>query len=144
MPEIDISAVLESLEKEEGFRSHVYQDSKGYWTIGIGRLVDSRRPSRGLTREEARYLLKNDVNDLMAALDRRIAWWREMTSNRQRAILEMAFQLGPDGLLRFKKMIRALEIGNYERAALEALDSRWAEKETPARAQRMAALIREG
>jgi len=55
----------------------------------------------------------------------------------------MAFNLGVAGLLGFKKMIVALKNGNYQLAAKECLDSRYA-KEVGARAKRVAETIRTG
>jgi lysozyme len=53
----------------------------------------------------------------------------------------MAYQLGPSGVVAFKKMLAALEAGDRIAAAEAALDSKWA-TQTPNRAQRVAALIR--
>ena len=55
----------------------------------------------------------------------------------------MAYQIGVNGLLKFKKMISAIEFGDWEEAERQALDSKWA-KQTPARAHRHAKVIRTG
>ena len=49
----------------------------------------------------------------------------------------MIFNLGLTKLLNFKKFLGAMELGDYETAGKEMLDSRWA-KQTPNRAKRMA------
>jgi len=59
----------------------------------------------------------------------------------RRALLNMAYQLGVSGLLNFSKMLTALQAGDREEAAREALDSLWA-KQTPNRARRVALLLR--
>ena len=66
-----------------------------------------------------------------------------MSDGRQRALANMAFNLGMPTLQRFSRMLRALEAGEYEAAAREALDSRWA-RQVGARAERIAELFREG
>lgn len=134
------TALKNDLLHDEGFVSTAYQDHLGYWTIGIGRLVDKRRGG-GITLDEAMYLLDNDINRKLEALESRWPRYKELSEVRQRAVLNMCFQLGVDGFMKFKKAITAMEIGNYERAALELLDSKWA-KQTPSRAKRICAMIK--
>jgi lysozyme len=66
-----------------------------------------------------------------------------MTATRQAVLAAMGFQLGIAGLLAFKATLRAMEAGSYAMAAAGMLASKWA-SQTPARAQRMAAIMREG
>ena len=134
--------LTQELKRDEGFISHVYQDHLGYHTIGIGRLVDKRRGG-GITEEEATYLLENDIDKVVNQLDYKLPWWRGLSDARQRALANMCFQMGINGLLKFKRMLRALEHGDYELARKEALDSVWAQQ-TPNRAARVVNLISEG
>jgi lysozyme len=53
----------------------------------------------------------------------------------------MAYQLGVEGVAKFVLMLTALERGDRETAAVNALASEWA-KQTPDRAKRVATLIR--
>jgi lysozyme len=55
----------------------------------------------------------------------------------------MAYQMGVEGVQGFSKMIAALQVGDYPRAADEALDSLWA-KQTPARARDVAQRLESG
>jgi|TARA_Y100000310_G_scaffold340907_1_gene438258 lysozyme len=134
--------LTKDLRADEGFVKHVYQDSRGYWTIGIGRLIDGRKGG-GITLEEARYLLDHDIDDAVRGLDIHMVWWRALVEPAQRALVNMTFQMGLQGVLKFKKMIACLERRDYEGTAVEALDSKWA-RQTPERAARIAALFREG
>lgn len=133
--------LLADLTRDEGFRSHAYHDSHGLLTIGYGRLVDERLGG-GITREEARYLLENDVGKAIEELDRTMPWWRDMPEPAQRALVNMRFNLGLGRLLGFQKMLSALKDGDYDRAATESLDSRWAQQ-VKSRADRMANLYRQ-
>ena len=54
--------------------------------------------------------------------------------------MNMAYQMGVPGLLRFKKMLSALEAGDWKTAEKEALDSLWA-RQTPRRAREVASLL---
>ena len=139
---MDLSKLKEELRRDEGFRSHAYKDHLGFLTIGIGRLIDHRRGG-GITEEEAEYLLQNDIQKVVAALDKKLPWFKNLSDARQRALINMAFQLGVEGLMAFKKTLRALEVGHYERAAIEVLDSKYYQQ-TPERAWRVAAMLREG
>ena len=42
----------------------------------------------------------------------------------------MAFNLGLSGLMSFKKMIAAIEVGDFETASYEMLNSKWANQVT--------------
>ncbi len=66
-----------------------------------------------------------------------------MNGPRRAALVNMVFQLGLTGVLKFRKMIQYLKVGNYEAAADEGLDSKWA-RQTPNRARRVTEVIRTG
>lgn len=130
------------LVADEGEILHAYEDHLGYLTIGVGILIDKRKGG-GITQEESRYLLRNRIRKRIAELESRFEWWNALDPVRQQALVCMAFQLGTNGVANFRKMCNALSVRDYETAAREALDSNWA-KQTPARAQRMAQILRSG
>jgi lysozyme len=130
------------LEDEEGFVGHAYQDHLGYWTIGIGRLIDERK-NGSISREEALYLLKHDVDARVIQLDKKIPWWNDLDCARKSVLLQMSFQMGIPGLLKFKNTLNNIKAGNYEAAADSMSKSLWA-KQTPQRAARMAEQMRSG
>ena len=134
------SALVAHLRREEGCVLHAYQDHLGYWTIGVGRLIDRRRGG-GIDAAEADYLLGRDLERRAAELDGRLPWWRGQPEEVRVALLALAFQLGVGGLLGFSRTLAALQAGERARAAVEALDSAWA-RQTPARARRVAGMLR--
>ena len=138
---MDEQKLLQDLERDENFVPHAYQDSESFWTIGIGRLIDKRRGGR-ITHDEARYLLANDIDSVIADLDRNVPWWVLLPEDVQRGLANMRFNLGWPRLSKFKRMIAALKDRNYHAAAEEALDSKWAGQVGP-RAHRIAKLFRE-
>lgn len=140
---MDMNALRKELEDEEKFVRHAYRDSLGYLTIGIGRLVDKEKGG-GISYEEGMYLLNNDIAGKVADLDRLAPWWSDLSEVRQRAIINMAFQMGVAGVLKFKVMVAALQAGNFDSAADAALDSKWAREDSPNRANRIAGMIRRG
>ena len=140
---MDYEALKASIREDEGFRSSAYTDSRGFWTIGYGRLID-KRLGGGITRAEAEFLLNNDLQACLSDLEERFhPWFSVLSDARQRALVELRFQLGMTKFLGFQKMIRAFENAHYKEAASELLDSHLAQ-ECPERTQRLAALIRAG
>jgi lysozyme len=124
------------LLRHEGVKRSAYQDHLGYWTIGVGRLIDERKGG-GLSLTEIEYLLDNDINRVIHDLETSLpgSLWFTLSGKQKQALANMAFQLGVGGLLKFKKMLAALERGDLEEAEEEALNSRWAEQ-TPNRLER--------
>lgn len=129
----------DDLIRDEGLRLKPYTCTAGKVTIGIGRNIQDN----GITEEEARFLLSNDIHRCVYDLDLALPFWKRLSNNRQRALLNMEFNLGLTRLLKFKNMIRCLREGDYEQAAIEALDSTWA-KQVKDRSKRIAELIRKG
>jgi lysozyme len=128
--------LTEQLRRDEGTESCAYQDSLGYWTIGVGRLIDARKGG-GLSNEEIDYLLDNDIKAKTAEVLRALPWAARLSEARQAVLVNMAFQLGTKGLLAFHRTLGSVEDGQYGDAAVEMLNSTWA-KQTPARAMRLA------
>ena len=116
--------LLEQLKDFEGLELKAYQCTAGKTTIGLGRNLDDY----GITEEEAYYLAKNNINELEDELDRAIPWWRQLDDARQRALINLSYNVGTTTLLKFKKSLQYLEDGSYEEAAKEVLDSRWADQ----------------
>lgn len=138
--------LIEQLKFEEGSVKkgalHIpYKDHLGYLTIGYGTLIDKN--IGGLTEEEAEYLLQRRVKVTQDALKTKIYFWDRLTQNRKDALTNMAYQMGVPKFMGFKNMLKALENGHYELASEEALESRWA-RQTPNRANRVAAMIKNG
>ena len=131
------------LKADEGVKSCVYEDSLGLKTIGVGRLVDSRKPGAGLRPSEIDFLLQTDIDDRIEQLTRRLPWFQSLDDARKGVLLNMAFQLGVDGLLGFKNTLAMVESGKYSEAAQGMLQSKWA-SQTPARAERMAKQMETG
>lgn len=133
---------IKQLRDEEGEVLHAYQDHLGFWTLGVGRLIDKRKGG-GISKEESAYLLANDISKVEQDLDVRIPWWRSLDDARQAVLLGMAFQMGTSGLLGFKNTLKMIQAGDWLGASEGMLNSLWA-KQTPARANRMSEQMRTG
>lgn len=131
--------LLSDLKRDEGLVLKPYRDTVGKLTIGIGRNLDDV----GINENEALYLAKDDIFKVTSALDVALPWWRTMSEPRQRALANMAFNLGVKGLMGFRKALAALQDGDYAKAADEFLDSTW-RKQVGNRAVRITDMIRGG
>jgi lysozyme len=125
------------LTQDESFRQFPYTDTIGNLTIGIGRnLID-----RGISFNEALYLLDEDISYFHNKLSTHLPFFLKLTENRQIALINMCFTLGVQGFLNFRQMMLALECHDYERAAKEMLDSKWAQQ-VGQRSERLAHIMR--
>lgn len=127
---------------EEGEILHVYQDSRGFWTIGVGHLVDERKGGM-ISTAASRFILKEDIADKTQDLLGALPWTGTLDEARFAALLNMSFQLGVAGVLKFPKMLAALRRGDAIETETQALDSEWA-KQTPDRAKRVARQLATG
>ena len=120
-----------------GGRHTVYKDSLGLETIGYGRLL-----SRGLSDDEAEYLLEKDITECVRAA-REYPWFAGLDDVRQEVIVNMIFNLGAARFSRFVKTHQAISRGDFEWAAREMLDSLWA-TQVRRRANELAEQMRRG
>lgn len=129
----------EQLLRDEGCRLKPYRDSAGKLTIGIGRNLDDT----GLSLAEAESLLDADITRASAQVYARIPWAIRLDEVRRAALVNMAFNLGVEGLLGFTRALAAMEKGDWGRAAHEMLSSAWHDQ-VGMRAERLALQIETG
>jgi lysozyme len=149
--------LLRDIQAEEGFKPYIYRCTAGYLTMGFGMKVSNVKvplevwestlkyyfpPVPIIRRETALHDLKVRLEEII--LNSNIQFvLDELDDVRAEVIINMCYQMGVDGVLKFKRMITALMIHDYKGAAREGLDSKWAEQ-TPARAARLMERIRTG
>ena len=122
--DMDIEALKDQLILHEGLKLKPYKCTAGKITIGVGRNIEDI----GITEDEARSLLDNDILRVAQELDNALPWWRDLSDVRQRVLLDMAFNIGTPTLMKFKNTLALIEAGEFEKASVEMLDSRWAEQ----------------
>jgi lysozyme len=130
--------LINDLIRDEGMVLKPYTDTVGKVTIGVGRNLDDN----GISEDEALIMLRNDIQTAELELHRNLPWLAYKPEQIQRALVNMCFNMGWPRLSGFKKMIAALERDDFETAAAEALNSRWA-RQVGDRSRRIAKLIRE-
>ena len=151
---------MEKLIAHEGLRLQVYKDSLGIATIGIGRNLEDRgiTPEElewmdipnmdtiyqyGISEADAMYLAQNDVQIVEEELLRSHPCVENLDAVRQLVLVDMAFNMGVPRLGKFKKMWAAIHENNFDEAAKEMLDSRWA-NQVKARSTKLAHAMHTG
>lgn len=146
--------VIDLLKKHEGFRKRVYRCTENKQTIGYGYNLDAnplhlsvfeidRLKRKGISGKTAENLLIDQVYNIKFSLDKAIPWWSKIGQTRQDVLIDMAYNLGINGLLCFKKTLDHIAVGNYPKAADEMLESTWA-KQVHGRANELADMMRTG
>ncbi len=133
-----MTALVDMLIRHEDEMLKVYRCPAGKWSIGVGRNLEGK----GITVEESRYLLANDIAECEDDLSG-FEWWSGLDGIRKDCLIDMRFNLGPGGFRGFRKMIDAIGVGNYEEAADQMLDSAWA-MQVGDRAVELAYMMRTG
>ena len=117
-----IDDLKEMLIKNEGMELKVYRCTSGKLSCGVGRNIEEN----GISIDEAELMLKNDMDGVFADLDRNIPFWESMPYNIRLVLADMCFNLGINRLLKFSKMLEAMEERDFELAGEELLDSTYA------------------
>ena len=131
-----------TLEDDEGRVPYAYQDSQGYWTIGVGFLID-KRLGGGLRDDEINYILNNRVEEAHSTAQRLVKNFDSLTNNRKVVILSLAYNLGYERLSKFVNTLKAVNEGRWEDAAVGLENSLWF-KQVKNRARRLVELMRTG
>lgn len=153
---IDEFEAVQRLSLHEGIRLQPYRCPRGYLTIGVGRnlqtnplsreeikILGRRDLSSGITRQEAFFLLRGDIRRTFENCRKGIPFFDSLDDERQYVLVDMAFNMGIGGLLKFQKMLAFIGVGNYRQAAAELLSSRYA-RQVPIRAERLAQTLKNG
>jgi lysozyme len=148
---VDLLGLRKQLELHEGKRLKAYVCPGGYLTVGVGRNVEANpvfdeigrdisEVGDSITITEAMTLLDNDIDRFALEVRGEIPCFAELSDIRKQVLIDMAFNLGTAGLLKFKNMLVALDEGDFHRAADEMMDSRWA-RQVKTRADRLSQMM---
>ncbi len=132
------------LIRDESIRLRVYRCTAGHPTIGVGHKLTEREVLTGLAEislEQAGHLLHMDIGIAMNGCASIFGRDRfdEMFETRQRALMNMCFQMGTAGLSKFSRMVDAIMRDDWAKAKDHALESKWAKSDSPDRARRVVA-----
>ena len=135
--------IYSQLERDEGRRGSAYQDSEGYWTIGVGTCIDARKGC-SLTVDEQNLLFHNRVNAAKDSLLSAFPWTATLDAARFGVLWNMVYEMGIHGLAGFKTMLACVQAGDWVNAAAALLNSLVATKQAPARYHRLAVQLEKG
>jgi len=137
---MNTNRLLRTIERHEDYRQLPYRCTAGYLTGGIGRNLETK----GISYSEARFMLKNDLDECRWDLAGIFQSFDSYPDHVQEVLMNMRFQLGSGGFRSFKRFIGAIKGWDFDRAQTEMLDSKWAKKDTPARAKELAGVLING
>jgi len=139
----ELEKLIESIKKHEGLRLKVYTCPAGKQTIGYGRNLEDN----GISEKEANMFLDEDIFHISFELRHKLfnegIMLFTLPSHVKNVLIEMAYQIGLNGLLKFKKTLEYIRNTDYEKASKEMLNSKWA-KQTPNRAKALSNLMKGG
>lgn len=134
-----METLIQQLIRHEGLEKFPYKCSAGRLTIGVGRNIEDR----GISENEAMFLLQNDIDECIRDLNIFFPVVRKLNKPRYHVIINMCFNIGISRLRGFKKMWKAIEEEDFNEAAVQMLDSKWAEQ-VGSRAVELADIMKKG
>jgi lysozyme len=121
--------IFSQLTRDESVRLHVYPDSRGFDSIGIGHNLDANPlpfdVSNGITMQQALQILHDDGARIWAKLYRDLPWLANLDDARQGVYKNMSFNMGAGGVENFHHSLDDAKAGNYAQAALDMQASAW-------------------
>jgi len=128
------------IKKHEGLILRYYRDSLGIPTIGYGHNL-----TKGLPKELLEVLFQLDLKEAYEDFIFRLPdKYKQHLNNAQKGvIIELIFNMGLSSLLSFKKMLSALQNGDFETAGAELLNSRY-HKQVGSRCETLANILKTG
>ena len=129
---MNVDKLREQLKIDEGVKYEVYNDHLGYPTFGIGHLVTEQDQEYGkpvgtpVSEERVNAVFDNDVAIYMSEAKKVFPNLEQLPEEAQQVIVNMTFNMGAPRLAKFKKFIAGVNAGDWNTAAVEMMDSRWA------------------
>lgn len=140
----DLAALDRQLVANEARKPYLYDDATGkritkgstvigHPTWGVGFNADAIDFTDAAIDAQFEAVRTRTINEVFNGLP----WTQHLGSGPLRAVIDIAYNAGFDGLRGFHKMLACLQVGDLSGASKEVINSHLA----PGRAQRLAALI---
>lgn len=128
---------LAQIKRHEGEKFRAYLCTAGHWTIACGYNLDANPlhlsdfeiaefKKNGITQIISDHLTNLMISQIEIDLSKKLKWFDTLDEPRQTVLVNMAYNMGINGLLAFKNTLLAVEHGDYELAAKNMLESKWA------------------
>ena len=112
--------------------------SEDFYTIGYGFRVDYLE----LDEDIAEMILQRKLDSLIERIELNLPFVKDLPESVRDVVIEMCYQMGLTGFMKFKKTIAFLRLGKFNEASVEMCDSKWFHQ-TPNRAKKLAKIVRE-
>lgn len=128
---MNIDKLREELAADEGCKFEIYLDHLGYKTFGIGHLITEDEPEYdypvGVPVGEGRVIeaFETDIAITIADCDVLFDDFATLPEEAQLILANMMFNMGLPRMSKFKKMVAAVEAGDWSEAAVQMKDSKW-------------------
>lgn len=115
----------------EGLRLKTYLCTSGKLTVGVGHNLYAK-PIKGIvegstiSKQKAFEILDDDIDEVIDQLNKSLPWVKNLDEIRRAVLIDMAFNIGVAGLLRFRKFLKDLQEGSFSGDSVEMFRSRWA------------------
>ena len=145
---MNIDKLKDQLKIDEGVKYEIYNDHLGYATFGIGHLITASDPEYEMpigtpvSEERVNEVFKLDVEKFISETEKVFPKLTELPDTIQLVLVNMCFNLGAPRLSKFHKFIAAINNSELIEAAVEMMDSRWA-NQVGARAERLKQIVLE-
>lgn len=117
-----MNKLTEQIIRHEGMELKPYRCTSDKLTIGVGRNLEDV----GISEAEAMNLLMNDLATVDAQIEKLMPWAMKLDTVRYEALMNFVFNVGIGTALKFENAMAALKASDFDTAAAELLDSRWA------------------
>ena len=138
-------SLIANIKENEGFCERVYEDSRGFATIGYGFLLSALSPDElalnggkvePMSRAVADQILELKLKKLKPRVFEAFAWLQDKPQNVQDVVIEMCYQMDVNKVKKFVTTLHHIRMGEYEKAVQSGLRSLWAQQ-TPNRAKKV-------
>nr|DAT62880.1 MAG TPA: lysozyme [Caudoviricetes sp.] len=138
-------SLIANIKENEGFCGEIYEDTRGYKTIGYGFLVSALSKDElalnggkvePMSRAVADQILALKLKKLKSKVFEAFAWLQDKPQNVQDVVIEMCYQMGIAKVQKFVTTLHYIRTGEYEKAIANGLRSLWAQQ-TPNRAKKV-------
>ena len=115
------------IKKNEGFSPKPYKDQLGFLTIGFGHFVlpsEQHLLKKKLSKKELENIFFSDFNIALRDFNTLL---KPFVSNIKDSelLIEMVFQIGISGVIKFKKLLYHMNKGNRHLVSFEMMNSLW-------------------
>lgn len=133
---MDFYKLKDLLTRHEGERLRMYKCPAGKWTVGIGHNIEDK----GISKAVSDLMFIEDMQEVLADLPRLVSDFESLPEPVRYVLADMRFQLGPGGIRQFRKMLKAVNAGDWPEMIREMKDSDWY-RQTTGRAEDLIQMV---